>query len=401
MAPPDDTSSRDEGTAAASGDAVIEALQAEIALLRAENAALAGRLVELERQLGLNSSNSGKPPSSDGLKKPARVSSLRERSGKKTGGQKGHPGETLRRTETPDATIDHYPQICMACGEPLTAAMATDHVARQVFDLPEPQPLIITEHRAHGCLCAACGTQTRAAFPDGVVAPVQYGKRIGAFVLYLLHYQLLPEKRLAALMADLFGVHLVTATNSRISQDCAERFQGFADAVRDRVAAAPVKHMDETGFRIGGKTQWLHIASTIWLTFYRVSPKRGSLLAYVTGIVVHDNWKPYYTLTGVLHALCNAHHLRELKALVEIEKEDWARRMQRLLRRACHATNLAREQGVPLKPGLLAPIERCYDAILADGLAFHQAQPALLGAVGKGKAGGRQPRRVGHNLLCA
>ena len=266
---------------------------------------------------------------------------------------------------------------CTACGEPLTAAMATGHVARQVFDLPEPTPLIVTEHRAHGCRCVTCGTQTRAAFPDGVTAPVQYGKRIGAFVLYLLHYQLLPEKRLAALMADLFGVKLVTATIARISQDCAHRFQGFADAVRDHVAAAPVKHMDETGFRIGGKTQWLHIASTIWLTFYRVSAKRGSLLAKVTGIVVHDHWKPYYTLTGVLHALCNAHHLRELKALVEIEKEDWARKMQRLLRRACHATNLAREQGVPLKPGLIALIERGYDAILAEGLAFHEAQPAL------------------------
>ena len=88
--------------------------------------------------------------------------------------------------------------------------------------------------------------------------------------------------------------------------------------------------MDETGFRIlgssprSGKTQWLHIASTIWLTFYRVSPKRGSLLAHVTGIVVHDHWKPYYTLKGVLHALCNAHHPRELKALVEIEREDSA-----------------------------------------------------------------------------
>jgi transposase len=366
-----------------------------IALLLAQ----AARIAALERQLGLNSSNSGKPPSSDELKKPRRVSSLREQSGKRSGGQKGPPGGTLRRTETPDATVDHYPPSCAACGEPLTAAMATDHVARQVFDLPEPQPLIVTEHRAHGCLCAACGTQTRAAFPDGVTASVQYGKRIAACVLYLLHYQLLPEKRLAALMADLFGVALVTATIARISQDCAERFQGFADALRDRVATAPVKHMDETGFRIGGKTQWLHIASTIWLTFYRGSPKRGSLLAQVTGIVVHDHWKPYYTLKGVLHALCNAHHLRELKALVEIEKEDWARRMQRLLRRACHATNLARERGVPLTPALLALIERCYDAILAEGLAFHQAQPPLLRAVGKGKAGGRQPRRVGHNLL--
>ena len=162
---------------------------------------------------------------------------------------------------------------------------------------------------------------------------MQHDKRIGAFLLY----QLLPEKRLAALMADLFGVHLVTATIARISQDCAERFQGFAAAVRDRVAAAPVKHLDETGFRIGGKTQWLHIASTILLTFYRVAAKRGSLLTDLTGVVVHDHWKPYYTLKGVLHALCNAHHLRELKALIEIEKEDWARRMQRLPRRACHA----------------------------------------------------------------
>jgi len=273
--------------------------------------------------------------------------------------------------------------------------MAMDHVARQVFDLPEPRPLIVTEHRAYGCRCAACGTQTRAAFPEGVTAPVQYGKRIGAFVLYLLHYQLLPEKRLAALMADLFGVTLVTATIARISQDCAQRLQGFADAVRDQVAAAPVKHMDETGFRIGGKTQWLHIASTVWLTFYRVSAKRGNLLAQVSGIVVHDHWTPYDTMTGVLHALCTAHHLRELKALVEIENEDWACRMPRLLRRACHATNLAHEQGVPLKPGLIALIERCYDTVLAEGMALHEAQPALA----RSRRRGRPPRRGGHNLL--
>jgi transposase len=149
------------------------------ALLLTQEACIA----ELERRLGLNNSNSGKPPSSDGLKKPPRVSSLREPSGKKTGGQKGHPGETLRRTETPDAVIDHDPQTCAACGEPLTVATATGFVARQVFDLPEPQPLVVTEHRAHGCRCAACGSQTRAAFPDWVSAPVQYGKRIGAFVL--------------------------------------------------------------------------------------------------------------------------------------------------------------------------------------------------------------------------
>jgi transposase len=381
-----------------SPESVIAALQEQNAALSALVAALQARVAELERQLGLNSGNSGKPPSSDGLKKkPVRVSSLRGRSGKKTGGQKGHPGKTLSRTETPDATIDHFPEICSGCGGTLTGAMATGHTARQVFDLPEPQPLIVTEHRAHACLCGNCGAETRADFPEAVTAPVQYGARLAAVVVYLLHYQLLPEKRLAALMADLFGVHLVTATIAGMSRNCAARFQGFAAAVRDHVAAAPVKHMDETGFRIGGKTQWLHIASTIWLTFYRVSPKRGSLLDNVLGIVVHDHWKPYYTLKGVLHALCNAHHLRELQALVEIEKEDWARKMQRLLRRACHATNLARDQGVTLSSEFIALIERRYDTILSEGFAFHEAQPALISTARKRR--GRVPRRTGHNLL--
>jgi len=156
---------------------------------------------------------------------------------------------------------------------------------------------------------------------------------------------------------------------------------------------------DETGFRIGGRTQSLHIASTGLLTFYRVSARRGSLLAGFIGIVVHDHWKPYYTMPGVRHALCNAHHLRELKALIEIEKEDWALSMQGLLRRACHAANLARQRGRPLKPGLVALIERSYDAIVAEGIGFHEAEPPLGPPPGMRKRKGRRKRRTGHNLL--
>src|SRR5271165_6775940 len=182
---PTSTVSGEQPTIAAL-QAHIQHLIAQNALLVSERQGLLARVAELERRLGLNSSNSGKPPSSDGLKKPPRVSSLREPSGKKTGGQKGHPGTTLRRKESPDVTVDHYPEACTACGAALTAAMANGYVARQVFDLPEPTPLIVTEHRAHDCHCITCGTLTRAAFPAGVVAPVQYGKRIGAFVLYLL-----------------------------------------------------------------------------------------------------------------------------------------------------------------------------------------------------------------------
>ena len=115
-----------------------------IALLLAQEA----RIVELERRLGLNSGNSGKPPSSDGLKKPVRVSSLRE----KSGAQQGHPGKTLRRTATPDATIDHFPKTCRGCGAALNETMAMHHAARQVFDLPHSKPLQVSEHRAHTTL---------------------------------------------------------------------------------------------------------------------------------------------------------------------------------------------------------------------------------------------------------
>src|SRR5215831_4546630 len=331
-----------------------EELVALIAAQAEQIAALTARVADLERRLGLDSSNSGKPPSSDLFKKPSRVRSLREPSGKPAGGQKGHPGETLRQAQRPDAIIDHYPQSCIRCG-----------------------------------------ARTKAAFPLGVVAPVQYGPRISAVVVYLLHGQFLPEVRLTELMGDLFGVRLVPATIARMSASCAARLQGFVQVVGDHVARATVKHLDETGFRIGGRTQWLHIASTTLLTIYRVCAKRGVVWDNVTGIAMHDHWKPYYTMTGVQHALCNAHHLRELKALIDIDKEDWARKMQILLRRACHAINLARERRKTLTPRLVARIERRYDAIVAEGLAFHQDLPRLPRAQRRGW----KPRRLGHNLL--
>lgn len=153
---------------------VIPAEAAEtIAHLQAENAALKGRVAELERQLGLNSGNSGKPPSSEGLKKPPRTVSLRDPSDKKPGGQPGHKGETLRQVAAPDVILDHYPDSCPTRGSTLTHDRATAYSARQVFDLPEPPPLGVTEHRAPTCRCVRCGEPTPAAFPDPVTAPVQ------------------------------------------------------------------------------------------------------------------------------------------------------------------------------------------------------------------------------------
>jgi transposase len=391
--------------------ALMAAQAARITAQAAEIAALEAEIAELKRRLGLNSTNSGKPPSSDGLKKPPRehrTRSTREPSGRSSGGQIGHKGETLLQVAAPDKVVDHVPPACASCGAAMTLEMTTGHRARQVFDLPAPAPLLVTEHRAHDCRCAHCGASSRGAFPAGVNAPVQYGERIAAMAVYLLHYHFVPEDRLAELMADLFGVKLVAATLARMSRMCALRLQDFVAVLGERVAAAAVKHLDETGFRVSGTTQWLHVAATTLITFYRICRKRGSMLAKVVGTAVHDHWKPYYTMPGVLHALCNAHHLRELKALIEIEKEDWARQMAHLLRRACHAKNLAAARAgagalkalTALKPRLVELIERRYDAIVAAGLAYHEAQPALGRAPANGRTPrGRAPRRTGHNLL--
>ena len=165
-----------------------------------------------------HSSNSGKPPSSDGLSKPPRTSSLREKTGKKSGGQKGHKGQTLAQTETPDRVIDHYPEICPDCGGAPDKTASLGYRPRQVFDVPEPQPLQVTEHRAHICGCPDCGAQTQADFPENVTAPVQDGERITALTVYLRNCQFIPEDRLAALLKDVFGIEISTATIAAMEQ---------------------------------------------------------------------------------------------------------------------------------------------------------------------------------------
>ena len=383
-------------------------LEEENAWLRQENARLHEQIVRLvervetlERRLGLNSGNSGKPPSSDGLKKPRakrRTRSQRDKSGRKPGGQPGHTGETLRRSEHPDRVEDHVPAACEGCGSSLSeAALAGVPHSRQVFDLPEPRPLEVTEHRAHAKYCGHCGTVSRAAFPDGVSAPVQYGSRLAGVAVYLQHAHFLPEERLSQVMAEVFGVPVTAATLAAMGDRAADRLRAAAWHIQDLAAGtARVKHLDETGLRIGGQTQWLHVVCTPLLAAFRVSAKRGEVLAGVCGIVVHDHWKPYFTLEGVAHSLCNAHHLRELQALVDIEGEGWALQMQRLLRRANRVCRLAQHKAIVVSARLVASIERRYDNIIAAALAFHESQ-APLSPPKPGKKG-RRKRRIGHNL---
>jgi transposase len=370
-----------------------------IASLRAEVAALRAEVAELKRRLGQDSSTSSKPPSSDGLaKKPRIAGSLREASGKPSGGQKGHKGDTLRRVADPDRIVRHEASHCRHCRALLAPEMARSLEARQVFDLVE-RPLIVIEHRALIYRCARCRGVTRAPFPDGVIGPAQYGGRIKAAAIYLNVHQLLPEDRTAQALSDLFGAPRLcpaslTAWVGRRALDL-ERVHARIGA---RLAEAKVRHLDETGFRVAGKLHWLHTTSSQTLTFYRAEEKRGAVpLELRSGVVVHDGFLPYGALGQVEHALCNAHHLRELKALIEFDGEAWATPMRDTLLAANAAVRQAREAGATaLAPEQVEAFVESYWAAVREGLAFHRALPKL---ARNPQSRGRLKHRPGFNLL--
>ena len=370
-----------------------------IASLRAEIAALRAEVADLRRQLGRDSSNSSQPPSSDGLRKKPRIGgSLRGRSGKTSGGQTGHKGGTLRQVADPDCVVGHAACACGHCGLPLEAGSAIGVEKRQVFDLPE-RLLRVTEHQASIYRCAHCRGVTKAAFPEGVVSPVQYGERIKAAAIYLNVQQLIPEDRTAQALSDLFGAPLICPASlvAWVAKKGRELRRVY-ETIGALVAEAKVRHLDETGFRIAGKLQWLHTTSSLAFTFYRADEKRGAIPGDLRGgVVVHDHFLPYRRLDTVDHAFCNAHILRELQCLIEFDKEPWAELMRDMLRAANKAVHEARAAGSKaLAPEVVAAFVEQYWAAVRLGLAFHRELPGLQA---KANASGRTKQRPGRNLL--
>ena len=362
-------------------DKIISCLQAQIEHLQAQNNLLIARVEELERRLGLDSSNSSKPPSSDGLRKKPAPKSLRTKSSKKSGGQKGHKGRTLAQVSHPDEVVHHSAARCPKCDQLLDSVAVTSTIKRQVFDIPEPK-IKVTEHQAEVKVCS-CGCHVSGSFPSTVKAPVQYGTRIQALAPYLMHQQLIPEDRLSDLFNDVFKLSINSATLVNMGKNLANNLMPWVDSVKKYIRFSDVKHLDETGFRIGGKTCWLHSQSTDDATYYNPAHRRKEVPQDLSGVIVHDHFKSYYKLQGITHALCNAHHLRELKALEEIEKERWSFRMSRLLRFSNNCSDPSVEK-----------IFRIYDKIVSSGLKYHESLPPL-----ETGSRGRTKRRPGHNLL--
>jgi transposase len=309
--------------------ALVASLRAELArsqaaLARAvqELAQARERIAELEARLRQTPRNSSRPPSGEGPGKPPPRRSLRKKSGRKPGGQDGHDGSTLAQVARPDRELRHEPGRCGRCGTGLTGRPVTGVERCQVFDLPEAA-VTVTEHQLIERECG-CGHRTRAAAPQGAQAPVQYGPRIAAIIVYLYAGQFLSKQRTAQALAELFGIPLSSGTVAAITARAASRLDSFLEQARDTIAAAEVAGFDETGFRVDGRLHWVHCARTGKYTLLMVHPKRGrqameamGILPWFAGTAVHDAWAPYDTYTAPDHQLCCAHALRELQAVTD------------------------------------------------------------------------------------
>ena len=296
--------------------------QAALARAAEELAQARERIAELEARLRQTPRNSSRPPSSEGLDKPPPRRSLRKKSGRKPGGQDGHEGTTLAQVARPDREVRHEPGCCGRCGAGLAGRPVTGVERRQVFDLPEVT-VTVTEHQLIERECG-CGHRTKAAAPQGAEAPVQYGPRIAAIIVYLYVGQFLSKQRTAQALAELFGIPLSSGTVAGITARAAGQARRVPGARAGQIAAAEVAGFDETGFRVDGRLHWVHCARTGKYTLLMVHPKRGrqameamGILPSFAGVAVHDAWAPYDTYTGPEHQLCCAHALRELQAVTD------------------------------------------------------------------------------------
>jgi len=318
-----------------------------------------------------NSGNSGKPPSSDGLrKKPV---NLREKGKRRSGGQPGHEGNTLEMVAEPDHIERHAVETCPRCAADLRAVEPLRVEKRQVFDVP-PVRLAVTEHQAEVKQCPGCGQEVKGHFPEGVSQLVQYGPGLKAQAAYLTVYQLLPLARACELFEDFYGHAPSEALLLGAQTEVARLVEPALVEVKRQLIESEVTHFDESGLRVEGRLHWLHVAGTERLTYYAVHPKRGGLALHAIGILptfggraVHDHWSPYLTFENCSHALCNAHHLRELLFIVERYQQTWAQDMSNLLLNIKAEVEASPPAWGTLPPDRIAHFEGRYDEILQQG----------------------------------
>jgi transposase len=358
---------------------------------------LSEQVKSLRDRLAKDSHNSHLPPSSDRFVRTPK--SLRTKSGKKSGGQPGHPGSSLQWSSTPDEIIQRQVERCEACQHDLHAVAACGAERRQVVDLPSPR-LVVREYRAEQKQCPHCHHITMATFPAGVQAPIQYGPNVGATAVYLVEQQLLPLARACEVMRDLLGVQMSEGTVCDLIKRCALALATVEQQIKAALKQAEVIHQDETGLYVAGKRHWMHVTCTPTLTHYHVDKSRGQaaleaigILPSFTGISIHDGWGSYF-LYDCQHAACIVHLLRDLVFLAEEQGVVWAADLKELLLDMKQATDEAREQGKPgLDPLEVIDWEARFLDLLDEGDRLH---PYAVAPPGRR---GRYKQSAARNLL--
>ncbi len=348
-------------------------IQDFIHLILEENRALKDEVRELRLRLAKNSSNSNNPPSTDRFERKSKPKSSREKSGKKAGGQPGHQGKTLKRTDNPDEIQYYDVARCNVCNHDLSEVESTDYLARQEIDIPPMKPKV-TEHRMVYKHCLKCKQKNVAQGPKELTNSVQYGQRIQSFAVYLHFSQLIPMNRCQELFADIFSLPISQGTLANMHEQLFKHLEIPEKQIHTSLLQSNSLCFDETSLYVNNKTHWLHVASNQKTTAYLIHEKRGTvamdamnILPLYKGAIVHDYWKPYFRYDDVQHALCNAHHLRELRAMHEDYGQSWAQEMALLLsdiNQTVIEHKNANKQELTL--ACLAMFETMYDTIIAS-----------------------------------
>jgi len=342
----------------------------------------------LANRLNLNSRNSSKPPSSD----PNRKKERKAKGDRKAGGQKGRVGVTLQKVDKPDKTevikIDRREL-------PPGNYKEVGYESRQVFDIDISR--IVTEYRAQ-ILEDSKGNQFVAPFPEGVTKAVQYGTSVKAHSVYMSQFQLIPYKRVQDYFREQIGIPVSEGSIYNFNQEACDSLETFEEKAKEKLAGSDLLHVDETGINMNGDKYWLHCTSNGSWTHFFPHEKRGTeamdsigILPKFKGILCHDHWKPYYTY-NCTHALCNAHHLRELEGVWEEDKHQWAKDTKALLEEINRAVN---DAGGMLEAGESEKYRQRYRSILKNAEA---ECPPPDETNRKGKRG-RVKRTKARNLL--
>jgi transposase len=332
---------------------------------------------------GRKSKTSHTPPSQDIGR--SNQKSLREKSDKPSGGQKGHTGHTLEMKEVADEVIDHIPTSCSCCGSAMsqTASIVTER--RQEVVIPPILPQYL-EHRIHSKCCDSCGTVTTGLFPAHVKAPVQYGSSVMALAAYLSIAQYMPYRRICAMFKHLYDIHISEGSIDNFLEQMSQKAMPFYESIQERIQQSPVVGSDETGTPVAGKKGWFHTWQNKTLTFIVASMNRGyqTITQYFTDgfkttVYVSDCWAAQLKVSALCHQICLVHLLRDLCNFEDAVGCTWSTEMKGLLMQAMEFKKQMTDEDYKSPPPDVGQMEARLDTLLAaDNTQAHKRVKAFI-----------------------